>query len=127
AYAPPAGTVVKAGNGQKLVATFTPSDTAHYNAATASAVIDVSKAPLTIKADNKSRPYGQPNPALTATYTGFVNGDTAASLDSPVVLSTTANASSPAGSYPIAASGAADANYTISFANGTLTVTPAFK
>jgi len=44
-----------------------------------------------------------------------------------VVLSTTANASSPAGSYPITASGASDANYTISFVNGTLTVTPAFK
>ena len=127
AYAPPAGTVMKAGNGQKLVATFTPSDTAHYNAATASAVIDVSKAPLTIKTDNKNRPYGQSNPPLTATYTGFVNGDTAASLDSPVVLSTTANASSPAGSYPITATGAADANYTISFVNGTLTVTSAFK
>ena len=127
AYAPPAGTVLKAGNGQKLIATFTPSDTAHYNGATADVVIDVSKAPLTIKADNKSRPYGQPNPPLTATYTGFVNGDSAASLDSPVVLSTAANGGSPAGSYPITATGAADANYAISFVNGTLTVTPAFK
>jgi len=127
AYAPPAGTVLNTGNGQKLIATFTPSDTAHYNGATASVVIDVSKAPLTIKADNKSRPYGQPNPPLTATYTGFVNGDSAASLDAQVVLSTTANGGSPVGNYPITASGAADANYTISFANGTLTVTTAFK
>src|SRR2546429_8588298 len=45
AYAPPAGTVLNTGNGQKLIATFTPSDTAHYNGATASVVIDVSKAP----------------------------------------------------------------------------------
>ena len=56
-----------------------------------------------------------------------MNGDSAASLDSPVVLSTAANASSPAGSYPITAGGAADANYSISFVNGTLTVTSAFK
>jgi len=56
-----------------------------------------------------------------------VNGDTAASLDSPVVLSTSATASSPAGPYPITASGAADANYSITLVGGTLTVTPAFK
>src|SRR5439155_20782263 len=89
--------------------------------------LTIAPAPLTIKADAKSRPAGQSNPPLTATYAGFVNGDTVASLDSPVVLSTTANSTSPAGSYPITASGAADANYTITFVNGTLTVTPAFK
>jgi len=40
-------------------------------------------------------------------------------------LSTTATASSPVGTYAITASGASDANYTISFVNGTLTVTKA--
>ncbi|PYJ97187.1 MAG: hypothetical protein DME23_16795, partial [Verrucomicrobia bacterium] len=126
-YKPPAGTVLKAGSGQTLSLTFTPNDTANYNVATAGVAIDVSKAPLTISANNKTKVYGAAMPGLTASYTGFVNGETAASLDSPVVLSTTANASSPAGSYPITASGAADANYTISFVNGTLTVTPAIK
>jgi hypothetical protein len=40
-----------------------------------------------------------------------------------VLLTTTAELASPLGSYPIYASGAADANYAISFVNGTLTVT----
>ncbi|PYJ97189.1 MAG: hypothetical protein DME23_16805 [Verrucomicrobia bacterium] len=100
---------------------------ANYAITHANGTLTVTRAGLTIRADDKSRPAGQSNPPLTATYTGFVNGDTAASLDSPVVLSTTANASSPAGSYPITASGAADANYTITFVNGTLSVTSAFK
>jgi hypothetical protein len=40
-------------------------------------------------------------------------------------LSTTASAASPVGSYPITASGAADANYTFIYAPGTLVVTKA--
>ena len=80
---------------------------------------------LTITAENKSRTYGGTNPALTAAYSGFVNGDTAPVLDSPVILSTTATAGSPVGNYPIIASGATDANYTISYVVGTLTINPA--
>jgi hypothetical protein len=57
-------------------------------------------------------------------YTGFVNGDTAASLTTPPTVTTTATASSAVGTYPITASGAVDANYTISYSPGTLTVTP---
>src|SRR5262249_61186509 len=40
----------------------------------------------------------------------------------PVPLTTTATPTSPVGAYPIVASGAADANYTISFVDGVLTV-----
>jgi MBG domain (YGX type) len=54
---------------------------------------------------------------------GFVNGDTAANLTAQPALSTTATTASPAGTYPISASGAASPNYTISYLPGTLTVT----
>ena len=37
--------------------------------------IAVTKKDLTISADNKSKIFGSPNPPLTATYSGFVNGD----------------------------------------------------
>src|SRR5439155_14413314 len=82
----------------------------------------IERAPLLITAEDKSRAYGQANPELTASYGGFVNGETAAGLDAPVSLSTTATASSPVGGYPIVASGAADANYAISFVEGALTI-----
>jgi phosphodiesterase/alkaline phosphatase D-like protein len=83
----------------------------------------VNPAPLTITASNQSRAYRQPNPALTVTYATFVNGDTPASLTTQPTVSTTATIASVAGTYPITASAAADPNYTITYAAGTLTVT----
>ena len=87
--------------------------------------------PLTITANNSTSVYGT-SPILTASYTGFVNGDTAASLTVPLTLSTTATSSSPVGTYQIVALGAQDMDYTITYANpggsstwssiGTLTV-----
>src|SRR5207237_7599959 len=68
------------------------------------------------------------SPALTAylsLHSCSTRRSSERSLDTPVSLSTTATASSNVGTYPIAASGAADANYTISFVAGTLSVTPA--
>ena len=83
----------------------------------------ITRAPLLIKADDKTKPYGAATPALTASYQGFVNGDTAARLNTPAVLSTPATAGSLAGRYAISVSGATSDNYTITFAAGTLTVT----
>ena len=65
--------------------------------------------------------YGGTPPTITPSYSGFVNGDTAASLTTPPTCSTTATSHSPAGSYPSTCSGAVDSNYTISYVSGTVT------
>ena len=57
--------------------------------------LSVTPAALTITASNASKVYGAPIPVLTATYNGFVNGDTAASLTTPPSLTTSATATSP--------------------------------
>jgi hypothetical protein len=98
---------------------------ADYSISYVSGSLTVTPAPLTISADNKSKVYGAPLPVLTASYAGFVNGDTAASLTTPPVLGTTAKAISPVGSYTITASGASDADYAITYVAGALGVTPA--
>ena len=87
----------------------------------------ITPAPLTVTADDQTKVYGAVLPALTASYTGFVNGDTSASLTTQPTLSTTATAASHvAGSpYAITASGAADTDYTIGYVGGSLTVTTA--
>ena len=85
----------------------------------------ITPAPLTITVNSQSRVYGQANPALTVGYSGFVDGDTAASLTTQPSASTTATTGSPVGSYMITASGAVDANYTIGYTSGTLQITPA--
>ncbi|SDT23587.1 gliding motility-associated C-terminal domain-containing protein [Mucilaginibacter mallensis] len=95
-----------------------PNYTISYTAGT----LTIGKAALTVTADNQSSTYGSALPTLTASYTGFVNGDNASSLTTAPILTTTGTASSPAGSYPITASGAVDANYTISYVAGSLTI-----
>jgi len=125
AYDPPPGTVLHAGPGQRLSVVFTPADLTQFALCTQQVSIDVLKAALTIRADDLSMAAGSPVPALTATYIGLVNGDTPASLTQPVQLSTPANSSSPAGVYPIGASGAESADYAIVCLGGSLTVTAA--
>jgi subtilisin-like proprotein convertase family protein len=124
-YSAAAGTVLGAGLGQTLSVTFTPSNTTTFLPISTNVTINVTPAPLTITANNASKVYGAALPTFTASYSGFVNGDTAASLTTPVMLGTTATASSPVGAYTITGSGAVDANYTITEVNGTLNVTPA--
>ncbi|MDB6028437.1 MAG: dystroglycan-type cadherin-like domain repeat protein [Verrucomicrobiales bacterium] len=122
-YSPTFTTVVAAGSPQTLSVTFTPSS-ANYSNATATASINVLKVPLTIKANDATRLVGASNPSFTATYTGFVAGNTAASLTTPVTFTTPADNLSPAGFYGIVPSGATSGNYNITFVDGTLTVSP---
>ena len=79
----------------------------------------------TITANNQTKVYGADLPTLTASYSGFVNGDTAASLDALPTLSTTATAASGAGAYTITASGAVDPITQYRMSAGHLTVTSA--
>ena len=124
---PAAGAVLAAGTGRTITVEFTPADRVNQRQMTATVTIDVTPAPLVVTADDQTKVYGGAIPALTASYSGFVNGDTSASLATPPTLSTTAtSASHVSGSpYPITVAGAADANYAISYVAGALTVTPA--
>src|SRR5262249_33696855 len=126
-YNPGIGTVLNAGASQMLTATFTPTDQTAYTTSVVAAFITVNPAQLTVTADNKSRGYGAANPALTATITGFTNGETLATsgVTGTPALSTTATSASAFGNYPITAAAGtlAASNYTFAFVNGTLSVT----
>ncbi|MEJ1971407.1 MAG: MBG domain-containing protein [Lacunisphaera sp.] len=81
--------------------------------------------PLTITADNKSKIYGAALPPFTASFAGFVNGDTPASVTG-LQFSTTATMGSNVGTYTITPFGAlAPANYVVGYVPGTLTVSRA--
>ena len=71
--------------------------------------------------------YGQPVPALSYLYGGFVNGDTASVISGQPALSTPATATSNAGNYAITVSTGtlATTNYSFLYVSGTLTVQPA--
>jgi uncharacterized repeat protein (TIGR01451 family) len=86
--------------------------------------LTITPAVLKVTAADATKVSGQANPPLTATVSGFINGDTAAVLKAQPSCTTTAVMASPAGTYPINCSGAVAANYTFSYVAGTLTVTP---
>ncbi|MBV8391364.1 MAG: gliding motility-associated C-terminal domain-containing protein, partial [Mucilaginibacter sp.] len=100
--------------------TFKP---ANYNITYVTGAIVVNKKTLTITANNKSKTQGTANPSLTVSYSGFVNGESSSVFTSQPAANTTATISSPAGNYPITASGAAANNYSFTYVQGTLTVT----
>jgi hypothetical protein len=82
-------------------------------------------AQLTLTANNQSRLFGQTNPPLTYAISGFVGGDTSTVVSGTAACTTTATASSPAGTYPITCTaGTLSApGYTFAtFVPGTLTV-----
>jgi alpha-tubulin suppressor-like RCC1 family protein len=87
--------------------------------------LTVTPVPLGITANNQTKVYGNANPALTVSFAGFVNGETAASLTSQPIANTSVSLGTSVGTYPITVSGAASPNYTMSYTNGTFTVTPA--
>src|SRR5262249_7968121 len=87
-------------------------------------------ATLTVTADDKTRVYGDPNPAFTASYMGFKNGETlgTSGVTGSPSLTTLATATSPVpGPYPITAAlgTLAAGNYGFAFVDGNLTITKA--
>ena len=94
----------------------------NYTITYADGEVVVAPAPLSITASNQASTYGATAPAVTPSFVGFVNGDDASKLTTQPVCSTTATASSSAGTYPSTCAGATDANYTISYTPGQTTV-----
>ena len=92
------------------------------------AIGTISKAPLTVTADDASRTYGAPNPALSATVSGFVSGETiatAAGFGGSASVSTSATATTGVGGVAIttAVGTLTAANYDFTtLQNGTLTI-----
>jgi hypothetical protein len=114
-----------------IEALYTSDDPAFQNSNTEDTGGDVtqavSKAVLTVTANNASRAYGAANPTFTAAITGFVNGDDSSVVSGSPSLTTSATAASAVGTYTIttALGSLGAANYTFALVNGTLAVVPA--
>src|SRR5208283_488670 len=82
--------------------------------------------PLVVAATSITRSYGVTNPPLTFTYIGFVNGQGTNVLSGrPGTLTNSAKQATSVGVYTITNTPGtyANSNYSISYANGTLTIT----
>ena len=94
----------------------------NYNFNYVDGTLSVTKAMLTATASNGSRAYGDANPALTVSYSGFKNSQNASVIDTAAIASSAANATSNVGSYATTATGASDNNYDFTYVDGTLTI-----
>jgi len=95
-----------------------------FLASRGSALLTVTPAPLTITANSESRYFGNPNPPLTVTFVGLVNGDNITATGM-----TTAAPTSPPGKHVITIprSNILDprkrlSNYQVTTVNGTLSI-----
>jgi autotransporter-associated beta strand protein len=98
-----------------------------YGTASSAVAVTVTPAPLGVTANDTNRVYGAANPAFTASFSGFVNGDTSAVISGSAGLTVSATSTSPTGAYTITAAvgSLTAANYSfVNFTNGTLTITP---
>lgn len=87
------------------------------------AELTITKAPLKVIASSASIKVGEDVPTFTASYDGFVNGETEKALGGELTITCSATKTSPAGSYDVVPSGLTAENYEIEFVNGTLTIT----
>src|SRR5262249_31254662 len=87
--------------------------------------LTITPAPLIVTANGATRLYGQPNPALSASYSGLLNSDTPASLAGTLGFTIAATQSSPVGAYALTPGSPTSSHDTITFIDGTLNITPA--
>jgi hypothetical protein len=109
-----------------ITATLSPAAAlTNYNITNAGASFTISKAPLTVKADDKTMTLHGALPSFTAGYSGFKFSDGFSSaITGTPSLTTTASSASPVGTYTIVAGTGTLAanNYYFVFSNGTLNI-----
>jgi hypothetical protein len=101
---------------------------ANYNTPVISnASLVISPAPLSVTASNASKTYDGAvfSGGNGVTYSGFVNNETSAVLGGTLGYAGTSQNAKNVGNYVITPNGLTSANYTVSFVDGSLTITPA--
>ena len=96
----------------------------NYDISYVPAELTVSRAVLTVHADDKTKGYKEENPPLTYTISGFVNSELPSVVTGAPKLATTATLTSKGGTYPILITiGTLSAdNYAFQFQDGVLVV-----
>ncbi|MEI2302436.1 two-partner secretion domain-containing protein [Ensifer sp. MJa1] len=98
-----------------------------YDISYVAGALSITPAVLTVTANGDSRSYSGVgySGGNGASYSGFMNGEDASVLSGSLVYGGSAQGAKNAGSYTISASGLTSSNYTISYVDGGLAITPA--
>ncbi len=100
---------------------------ANYTFSYAAGSITIVKAALSVSAPSASLTYGDAKPSMVPSYSGFVNGQSASVLSTAPTCSTGYSSSTSVSASPVAVScsGGVAANYTFSYAAGSITIAKA--
>ena len=106
--------------------TITPegAEADNYDFTYKAGILTIKQRLLTVRANSTSRLYGEENPIFTIEYIGFVNEETKSVLDVEPIVSTGATIQSMTGSYILSVNGGQAKNYSFTYQNGLLTITP---
>lgn len=88
--------------------------------------LTVSKRPLTVRALDYERSYGEANPTFKIAYDGFVNFDNESCISPKPALSCEATKESNAGTYQILVTGGKAEDYAITYQYGKLIIKPLY-
>ena len=94
----------------------------NYDISVVPGTLRVMPAPLDIRAEDKTKTYGDPDPTFTTVIHGLVNQDDRADLTGLSVSGPPTG--SHAGAYPITVSGVTNPNYTVTYQQGAEQITP---
>lgn len=105
--------------------TLTGGSDNNYTLILVASQLQVTKAILTVTAEDKGRTYGSADPEFTWLYAGFLNGDNEDDLNTLPTASTPATITSDVGLYTISLSGGSDDNYDFQYNTAHLTIAKA--
>ncbi len=94
----------------------------NYNVTFLPGNLSINKKELIVQAEDKVKFVGELFPALTLSYHGFVNGENESVLKSKPIISSSANANSGVGLYPLEITGGECDNYYLTLKQGSLTI-----
>jgi hypothetical protein len=114
--------LVTSGAGTSFPSTCSGAADPNYTFTYTNGTVTVTKAPVVVTASNATMVYNATVPTITPSYSGLKNGAT--QTTTKPTCNTVATRTSPVGTYASNCSGGSDANYTLSFVSGTVTVTP---
>ena len=124
-YTPPSGTMLSSGNSQTLHVSFAPTDTTNYSGpVTKDVTINVLKKTASVTAADANKIYGDADPTLTATNSGFLANDLG---PTKITFSASRATGENAGTYVITPSASDNGtgllnNYSVTYNNGSFTI-----
>ncbi|RXK82942.1 MBG domain-containing protein [Filimonas effusa] len=121
------GTAQGAKNGGSYLITPRGYTSGNYNFIYIDGALTINKVSLNVKAKDETKNYDGTSYSNGngITYTGFINGDDAASLGGVLIYTGNSQGAKNVGTYVITPSGYTSANYTITYGNGSLVINKA--